>query len=141
MSRLIHINGANIRTNNHRDKDLPVFEIGYFEQSEYKSIIAKTVELQHQGVTIATIHYRPKSPLESGARVWIETEDCCTVVTEQTNGEDMISKHKKCKVCGEKHHTVRYSALFDEDTCEAVCDQCHRRQLHIKRLGSDRELR
>lgn len=126
--RLIHIHSPNIRMNMHlEEKDLkPVFDIGYFEQGEMKQHQAHKVQLTHEGKLIATFHYNKKSPLASGAHVWIETEECCNLVIDD---KEISMADPMCNKCKKKHHSCRYSCLFPDEICESVCDPCQREKI------------
>ena len=126
--RILHIHSANIRYNarNFTNK-MPVFNIGYFEQAEYREFQSTKVELWVGDTKVGTFLYDKKSPLKSGAHVWMEIEEGVDLVMDE---KETSMADPTCNICKKKHHSVRYSRLFPDEICEAVCNECHRKKLN-----------
>jgi hypothetical protein len=70
---IIHVNSNVIRSNRKRGESNPPLSIRKTRSA--KAIYANEVLLKDSlGNVIATVVYKPETPLSCGAQVWIETE-------------------------------------------------------------------
>lgn len=70
MKTIIHVNQHKIRANAKHGTSDPVLTCKTYKSNTYAH---EADILDDNGNVVATIIYRPDSPLSCGARVWIET--------------------------------------------------------------------
>jgi len=70
MKTRIHVNQHIIKSNARNEERVPPLTVKDYKQNRKTS----TAEIVVDGSVVATVVYRPDSPLSCGAKCWVETD-------------------------------------------------------------------
>lgn len=70
MKTRIHVNQHIIKSNARNEEQVPPLTVKDYKQNRKTS----TAEIVVGGEVVATVVYRPDSPLSCGAKCWVETD-------------------------------------------------------------------